>query len=366
MSEFFLKFLKNRDMNKISIEFNKNISKREKDLIVKINDNLNEGRALIKKYENLEKDLMKLKEKNIMIYYDKELIGYIPIINGFYFFEDNFDIEVSNEYIYSLKEGSVYNRLKFNHILLFKERNTHKLYQKILKAENNEFIVEMDNLRDLLSLSEESYSRFYDIEKNILIPVIEDIQKIVKKTVVFEKLKNSEYKTSKIYAIKFSIKELKAEKNKLNVHMSRIKDYIKDFQSVYQELEKALSIYGDEYIEDKIDIVLSNYKDSVDEKLIALLQEKEMHNESVIINIRKKFSSLFDLHREVLKCIRDLSSMNLDLNLELMSIKFLTKIYFLKNNDTINYREKNVIFRIEYQKNGITTIVISRVNNISK
>lgn len=366
MSEFFLKFLKNSDISKISIEFNKNLSKREKDLIIKINDNLSEGRALIKKDENLERDLIKLRDKNLMFYYNESLIGYIPIINGFYCFEDVYDIEVSNEYSYSLKEGSVYNRLKLNHILLFKEKNTHKLYQKILKADNNEFIIEMASLRELFSLSEESYSRFYDIEKNILLPVIEDIQRVVKKNITFEKLKNLEYKTSKIYGIKFSVKESKSEKNRLNIHMSRIKDYIKDFQSVYQELEKALNIYGNEYIEDKINIVLTNYKDNMDEKLIALLQEKEMTNESILINVRKKFSSLFDLHRELLKCIRDLSNRNLDLNLELMSIKFLTKIYFLKNNDTINYREKNIIFRIEYQKNDMTTIVISQINPIQK
>lgn len=366
MSEFFLKFLKNSDMSKISIEFNKNLSKKEKDLIIKINDNLNEGRALIKKDENLERDLIKLKDKNLMFYYNESLIGYIPIINGFYCFEDVYDIEVSNEYYYSLKEGSVYNRLKLNHILLFKEKNTHKLYQKILKADNNEFVVEMASLRELFSLPEESYTRFYDIEKKILLPAIEDIQRVVKKNITFEKLKNLEYKTAKIYGVKFSVKESKNEKNRLNIHMSRIKDYVKDFQSVYQELEKALNIYGNEYIEDKINIVLANYKDDMDEKLIALLQEKEIPNESVLIDVRKKFVSLFDLHREVLKCIRDLSNRNLDLNLELMSIKFLTKIYFLKNNDTINYREKNIVFRIEYQKNGITNIIISQINSISK
>ncbi|MGL5656684.1 MAG: hypothetical protein ACRCXY_07615 [Fusobacteriaceae bacterium] len=366
MSEFFLKFLKNSDMSKISIEFNKNLSKKEKDLIIKINDNLNEGRALIKKDENLERDLIKLKDKNLMFYYNESLVGYIPIINGFYCFENVYDIEVSNEYSYSLKEGSVYNRLKLNHILLFKEKNTHKLYQKILKADNNEFVVEMASLRELFSLPEESYTRFYDIEKKILLPAIEDIQRVVKKNITFEKLKNLEYKTAKIYGVKFSVKESKNEKNRLNIHMSRIKDYVKDFQSVYQELEKALNIYGNEYIEDKINIVLANYKDDMDEKLIALLQEKEIPNESVLIDVRKKFVSLFDLHREVLKCIRDLSNRNLDLNLELMSIKFLTKIYFLKNNDTINYREKNIVFRIEYQKNGITNIIISQINSISK
>ncbi|MGL6121005.1 MAG: hypothetical protein ACRC0V_10910, partial [Fusobacteriaceae bacterium] len=66
-----------------------------------------------------------------------------------------------------------------------------------------EFLLTKNELKEILGVEQESYERFFDFEKIILKPVLEDINNLTQYNISYNKIKNTEGSTSKIVKIQF-------------------------------------------------------------------------------------------------------------------------------------------------------------------
>lgn len=195
----------------IFIEFSKKLNKKERDFLRLIDINSNSVtvhlETLYKIFEvkeepksiELEKLLFKFFSKNIIITDSNlNLKKRLNILNS-YFFEKNYIIFEFSSHILDKK---------IQKILKFKEKYSYRFYQEIINNEKNILNISTENLRDILEI-QETYERFFDIEKNLLRPIFKDLITIGELEIEYEKDKIGDYRSAKILGIKI----LKNHKN---------------------------------------------------------------------------------------------------------------------------------------------------------
>lgn len=375
MQNFFIHHLAKKELSNLQINFTKFLTKKDKSILLLFkNSNHNRYLEIDKKvflerkiyssYDELNSsiflDLMKLKEKNIIISYENKPITYISIISSFYIDEDFIGISFSYEFFTSFSENSFFNKLNLNYILNFKERHTHLLYQKFILENKQEFILDVEELKNLFNLNNKNYSRFYDFEKNILLPIIEDINNNSILKVEYEKVRASEHKNSKILKLRFICFLNLQNNNIINHFLNLIKDRIENIDNIYKEIKKVLTIQGKEYIQERIDYALQINPKNFEDFLLKILSLDNYKKDLVIFKKSQKFSSLFELHSFILKVIKELHNKNIAINFEVFSVQFLSKIFFLKSDKVLQYHEKKHSFYLDYKLNGESTLLIKQ------
>lgn len=371
----FIQHLTKKNLSNFQINFNKFLTKKDKAILLIFKNNnynryseINKEIFLEKKiysdYEELEKnifyDLLKLKEKNIIISYDDKPITYISIISSFHIDKNIICINFSQEFYSSFNENSFFNKLNLNYLLEFRERYTHLLYQKFILDKQNEYIFDIETLKILFNLNDKNYSRFYDFEKNVLLPIIEDINSNSTLKIIYEKVRASDHKNSKILKLKF-ICTFNYENNKIiNYLLNIIKDRIENFDHVYNEMKKILDIEGKQYIEERINYAIKINPKNFESYLLKLLTLDNYKKEIVLFKRSETFTSLFELHSSVLKMIKELHNRNIIINFEIFSIQFLSKIFFLTKDKVLQYHEKNYSIYLDYKKEGQSTFLVKQ------
>ncbi len=280
----------------IFIEFSKKLSKKERDFLrsVDITSNLAtiHLETLYKIFEikeepkvlELEKLLFKFFSKNIVINdLNSNLKKRFNILNSYSLEKDYIIFEFSS---HILDE-------KIQKILKFKERYSYRFYQKILNNEKNILNISMETLRDILEI-QETYDRFYDIEKNLLKPIFKDLTTIGELNIKYEKDKIGEYKSAKILGIK----------------------------------------------------IIKNY-DCPENNVIK-----------PIFTLTKTFKNLFELHNELMEIYKRLKGDTSYISNYHFNSKLLVKIYNIKNDETLIYTYKEFTFKILYKKDLPTIIEI--------
>lgn len=280
----------------IFIEFSKKLSKKERDFLrsVDITSNLAtiHLETLYKIFEikeepkvlELEKLLFKFFSKNIVINdLNSNLKKRFNILNSYSLEKDYITFEFSS---HILDE-------KIQKILKFKERYSYRFYQKILNNEKNILNISMETLRDILEI-QETYDRFYDIEKNLLKPIFKDLTTIGELNIKYEKDKIGEYKSAKILGIK----------------------------------------------------IIKNY-DCPENNVIK-----------PIFTLTKTFKNLFELHNELMEIYKRLKGDTSYISNYHFNSKLLVKIYNIKNDETLIYTYKEFTFKILYKKDLPTIIEI--------
>ncbi|WP_047396060.1 replication initiation protein [Cetobacterium sp. ZOR0034] len=286
----------------IFIEFSKKLSKKERDFLRSVdicgNSVTVHLETLYKIFEvkeepkviELEKLLFKFLSKNIIIYNSNlSLKKRFNILNSYLFERDYVIFEFSS---HILDE-------KIKKILKFKERYSYRFYQEILNSEKSILNISTDNLRDLLEI-QETYDRFYDIEKNLLKPIFKDLTSIGELDIEYEKDKVGEYKSAKILGIKIT------------------KDY----------------------------------------------KKSEMGEIKPIFTLTKTFKNLFELHSELMEIYKKLKGDTSYISSYHFNSKLLVKIYNIKNDETLIYSYKEFVFKILYRKELPTIIEIFQNENI--
>lgn len=375
MQTFFISHLAKKKLNNFQINFTKFLTKKEKSILLLFRDNFHSRYIEIPKstlleksiYSNIEElenlifhDLIKLKDKNIILYYNSNPISYITIISSFYIDEDFISFTLSQEFYSSFNRNSFFNKLNLNYILNFRERYTHLLYQKFILAGNNEFVIEVEKLKSIFNLKDKNYTRFFDFEKNILFPIIDDINENSNLKVNYEKIRSSEHKNSKILKLKFIINFNFESNFDINYFFKLIKEKIVNIDIVFKELNKALIIEGADYVQERINYILQINPNNFEDFLLKILKMEEYKKDLIIFEKSQKFSSLFELHKFILKVIKELNSKNISINFEVISVQFLAKIFFLKDDQVLQYHEKNYSFYLEYKKNKESTLLIKQ------
>lgn len=280
----------------IFIEFSKKLSKKERDFLRSVDINSSSVtvhlETLYKIFEvkeepkvmELEKLLFKFFSKNITVI-DSNLNfkKRFNILNSYFFERDYVIFEFSS---HILDE-------KIKKMLKFKERYSYRFYQEILNSEKNILNISMNNLRDILEI-QETYDRFYDIEKNLLKPIFKDLTTIGELDIEYEKDKSGEYKSAKILGIK----------------------------------------------------IIKDYKNS------------EVNEVKPIFTLTKTFKNLFELHSELMEIYKKLKGDTSYISNYHFNSKLLVKIYNIKNDETLVYTYKEFTFKILYRKDLPTIIEI--------
>lgn len=280
----------------IFIEFSKKLSKKERDFLRSVDISSSSVtvhlETLYKIFEvkeepkviELEKLLFKFFSKNIVITDSNlNLKKRFNILNSYFFEKDYVTFEFSS---HILDE-------KIKKILKFKERYSYRFYQEILNSEKNILNISMNNLRNILEI-QETYDRFYDIEKNLLKPIFKDLTTIGELDIEYEKDKVGEYKSAKILGIK----------------------------------------------------IIKDYKNS------------ETNDVKPIFTLTKTFKNLFELHSELMEIYKKLKGDSSYISNYHFNSKLLVKIYNIKNDETLIYTYKEFTFKILYRKDLPTIIEI--------
>ncbi len=280
----------------IFIEFSKKLSKKERDFLRSV-DFSNSSvtvhlETLYKIFEvkeepksiELEKLLFKFFSKSIAITDSNlNLKKRFNILTGYSFERDYVIFEFSS---HILDE-------RVKKILKFKERYSYRFYQNILNSENRILNISTDNLREILDI-QETYDRFYDIEKNLLKPIFKDLITVGELEVEYEKNKVGDYKSAKILGIK----------------------------------------------------IIKDYKNS------------ESSEVKPIFTLTKTFKNLFELHSELMEIYKKLKGDTSYISSYHFNSKLLVKIYNIKNDETLVYTYKDFTFKILYRKDFPTIIEI--------
>lgn len=280
----------------IFIEFSKKLSKKERDFLRSVDISSSSVtvhlETLYKIFEvkeepkvmELEKLLFKFFSKNITVI-DSNLNfkKRFNILNSYFFERDYVIFEFSS---HILDE-------KIKKMLKFKERYSYRFYQEILNSEKNILNISINNLRDILEI-QETYDRFYDIEKNLLKPIFKDLTTIGELDIEYEKNKVGEYKSAKILGIK----------------------------------------------------IIKDYKNS------------ETNEVKPIFTLTKPFKNLFELHSELMEIYKKLKGDTSYISNYHFNSKLLVKIYNIKNDETLIYTYKEFTFKILYRKDLPTIIEI--------
>lgn len=280
----------------IFIEFSKKLSKKERDFLRSVDITSNSVtihlETLYKIFEikeepkvlELEKLLFKFFSKNIVINdLNSNLKKRFNILNSYSLEKDYITFEFSS---HILDE-------KIQKILNFKERYSYRFYQEILNNEKNILNISMETLRDILEI-QETYDRFYDIEKNLLKPIFKDLTTIGELNIKYEKDKIGEYKSAKILGIKI----------------------IKNYDCPEKNVVKP------------------------------------------IFTLTKTFKNLFELHNELMEIYKRLKGDTSYISNYHFNSKLLVKIYNIKNDETLIYTYKEFTFKILYKKDLPTIIEI--------
>ncbi|WP_448820614.1 hypothetical protein [Cetobacterium sp.] len=280
----------------IFIEFSKKLSKKERDFLKSVDITSNSVtihlETLYKIFEikeepkvlELEKLLFKFFSKNIVINdLNSNLKKRFNILNSYSLEKDYITFEFSS---HILDE-------KIQKILNFKERYSYRFYQEILNNEKNILNISMETLRNILEI-QETYDRFYDIEKNLLKPIFKDLTTIGELNIKYEKDKIGEYKSAKILGIKI----------------------IKNYDCPEKNVVKP------------------------------------------IFTLTKTFKNLFELHNELMEIYKRLKGDTSYISNYHFNSKLLVKIYNIKNDETLIYTYKEFTFKILYKKDLPTIIEI--------
>lgn len=184
------------------------------------------------------------------------IISNLKIVNSTYYLtihqnlieifqSNNLELKQQNYDIF-LSLSNEINR-KFISILIYK------------KTINSYLIISLEELKKLLNI-ENSYPRFYDFNKNILLPFIKDLKENSNITIKYEVIKKNKYENSKILGLKFDIKSILNISYLKNIELlfSKIKSFTNDKVDdiIYEFIDK----YGYEYVKNNFEYSVLHYK----------------------------------------------------------------------------------------------------------
>lgn len=349
--------------NELELTFSKHLTFNEKRLIKDIKNNKNTLQLDLNYFyytfsfssiDEIELFLIKFSEKYLIIKnIKKENKYYIPLLNSFYF-ENNKVILLFSDYILkSFEIGTFFNKIGLNKILILDEKYSYKLFYLINISKNPSIKINIEIFKNMFNIKDK-YKRFYDMEKNIILPIINDINNNSDFFISYNKIKRSNHCSSKIIELEFykKISKNNDENEIIDEIMNSIKNKISNFSEIHSLLLKNLSLYGKSYISKVIDETLKKAPNNFENHLKNILIKKE----DFLIPVKrfeKKFNSLFELHIEILNILKVHKNLK-----KISALNFLLKLYSLKEKETFFFDYQDISFKIIYNKKEASIIEI--------
>ncbi len=376
---------------KLIINVNKKISKSEKDFLKflfskfinnqdkLINIELNE----VGKYYDYKTSIIlfdfleKLSQKRISYFFENSKnFGSFPIISSFLLEENILNITISEEIVESRKLNTFYSMINPLSLVYFKNSHSHTIFLEIINSNNydreeGELEFSLEQFKTLLNLNN-LYPRFYDMERKVINPIIEDFNLYSNYKLNITKIKNGDSKISKIIKLKISyfdnkLKEIRSITNGL-INMSKGK--ISNYDYVFNLISNSIKLEGYEYVLKNLKYALVHHQnenfDVFLERAIkndlSLYKANKDDNTFVISKMVTSTNMLYETISDMLIKLKlgDTSKDN-----DFFSL-FYRKLYILKDgeNYAIKYKTDTTLIKvsINYHKNEKSIIKIEKEN----
>ncbi len=314
--------------NDIFIDTDKKLNKKEREFLEVIRDkykgknekhitfNEKELRNIVKDRSSIEEFLDKFSKRRIhlrLIEKGEEIFFSSFSIFDFYMKNrEEYRIYISRS-LKSLKESGIFDDIDLLLILLFKEKKSFQLYLAMIKNRTKgKFLLTRDQLKELLGVAQENYERFYDFEKTILRPALNDINELTKYSIDYKKIKNSEGFTSKIMEIEFVFNHKLSPiiASEIDSLLLPLRDRVDSIAKVSKIIEEALLKEGIDFVRNNLYHLDKGISGSLDEAISLALKENpniETQERYILVNKTTDiFSNRFifesRLYKELLKC----------------------------------------------------------------
>lgn len=383
----------------INIDFSKKFSKNDhlfkQILIKKINTSekkiIKLSEAQIIKHlklphgESFESFLKKFISKTITVTYlsptSEKNETFFTIISSFIKEKNLYLFTVSDEFFNIFSSDEYYLR-KFNlDILLNFSNSASQNLFILLKSNQNLGRLELtiDDLRVILG-SSDSYQRFYDFEKNILLPAIKDVKKFFTYGISYTKIKYSTSINSKVIKICFDF--LNNQEKNIESLLNTIQPYCINFNNIKSIIKNNFIKYDYNYIEKNMYYSILHGRKNFDNFFISSLKynycdfryenkiRKYLKNSYTILSkFSGSFASIEEFRNIIFKDInnnKSLQSISLMINILKISLNVFNQIYTSENiskNEIYLSFYKNLEENNECFFENNTVIIIAEFNS---
>lgn len=377
-------FNENEKINNFGLSVSKKLSKTDKSVIKLImqnyKDNVSEvSRMKLKSLscncicEDIKTYLDKLLQIKVSYSFnnsdDFRCEGSFNLIDSYFIQKDKVIFLLSKNPMLSLDKLNIFKEFSLKTVFNFESTSSLPMYLRFLNLESfgeeNHIDFSLDELKEFLEITN-CYERFYDFEKKILEPIINDLNVYSEFQVKYEKIKKASTASSKITGIRiiFYSKKLKEVKIQVNDLMNLIKSKINDFEHIYQKLFYYLKNYGYDYVHDNINYALVKKEGkNFDVCLIKALENnlgyiQITHEEHNNIVIEKTLNNTYELHSELYKAIQKLETDKTSDNHMFLS-SFISKIYQMKDGENFVIEKNGIRIELLYNKLSKSRIEIS-------
>ena len=259
--------------------------------------------------ENFDIFLKKFCSKRLIIKYKKSEEEYyeliLNIISSVLKNKNTYVLKVSEDfYKIFTSEKNDFKFYQLNIFLGFSNIITRKLFN-LIKNIYSELSIEisLDNLRRYLNL-EESYERFFDFEKKILIPSLKEIENFTSYKILYSKIKNSISTNARVKAIRFNIIQNSDDKseNDISILYKLVKPFAQNLFTLQKFISYQANFYSYQYLKKNIEYSLLHSKNNLDSFLVEAIKYDWVNTKfkEKLQEYSKKYSLIFKLSQKII------------------------------------------------------------------
>lgn len=391
MNYFLNDFNKKLDTVSFFVEFEKKITKYEQNFMILLMNEFEKNRIGNKLILNIKKSIAYFKVKNIeelmkifnsfinktvkYRFEEKEnekliVSGVFSLLSSAKYNETSIELVFPNEFEEAYVGSNIFGRIHLTTLIRFRLDTSIRFYLELIKHTENNGTLEfsLKNLKNTFDIKD-SYDRFYDFEKNIIKPMVEEINFYSEYRISYEKIKAGTGKTNKIVALKFDfcnevLDEIQKRSNEL---MILAKEKVEDFTLVLNSLIQYLKTFGYIYVKDNLNFALEHSLEDFDSFFISALKKNYAENYfeiwtreadkkyELLVDISENFSNIFKLETELYK---KLSSLKFYYDSD-----FISEFHQLKTNNKLEFSDGKIKIFVEFNKNKNSYIKIYKISD---
>lgn len=310
--------------------------------------------------KEIEQGLKGLMNKGLKLSYldgEKENVVSFNYVAGYQKINETFTIFVVPSIINSFTKNSFEYGISLRTFFYLRKKIVIKFMNLLIKniEQDREIEIELEELKDLLEISNDAYERFFDFEKNILKPLVEKLNTFSNFTIKYDKIKKGENKNNKVIGIRFTIHNIEIEKNRgeTNYLIQIIKNMVQDYRDIWEEVNASIQNYGFESTKRNLLFLKENGFEISDNEIKNYLRNDGRNIEEILklsdhILIKEKYSIYKDIP-SFIKIIYD-TIIAYDFYYSL-NFKFLSVIKNYIEGETLYYKDSTYIIYGKYKNN---------------
>lgn len=298
--------------------------------------------------DNLEKFISGIVGKRIICNFSNDTVSFFNIFEHVFIDEKHLVFYFSNEILMSFEAENFFSFHKLKDVIRLKSKNTMIFYNEILVKlqRSKKFRIDLNEFKKLFAIDDESYTRFYDLERYLLKPVLKDIELLGDYPVKYNRIKTGDSRTNKIIGLEFELDKFSDEENTRSIDhlIEYIKEDIQNFNKIYKMIFDFIQIYGYEYAYENIVFSKQNPNKNFEDFLIdalknnyAALDYDKIYGLEKMIYSLEKMLTIGDFQNLVQYTLIDIDyyySYN---------IKFLKKVKKIKENGWIYFSDEKYL-----------------------